>query len=99
MQEMNTIPKCPDPRTHGGAYILAHDEGLAQRVHFLVVTILPGIAFAIAVGETVAGNLKPWEVTLALVMFGATMSGITVRFHRFLTHRSLQTGPVIYWVG
>jgi stearoyl-CoA desaturase (Delta-9 desaturase) len=35
------------------------------------------------------------EITLFLVLYVLTGFGITVGFHRFLTHRSFETGPVL----
>ncbi len=94
-EEENLQPQASHPARDGGIYILAQDGGLAQRVHSVAMIALPTLAFLIAVGEVVAGDLKSWEVVLALLMYCAGMLGITVGFHRFLSHRAFQTGPVI----
>lgn len=97
---MNKTPEtiqqqAADLPADGGVYILAHDGGWAQRIPYIAVTVLPAIAVLIAADEVAAGNLKPWQIVLALVMYGASMSGITIGFHRLLTHRSFRTPPAI----
>ena len=91
----NFQQQASDLPADGGVYILAHDGGWSQRVPAIAVSVLPSLAFLIAVGEVVAGDVKSWEVVLALLMYSASMLGVTVGFHRLLTHRAFQTGAVI----
>jgi len=58
-----------------------------------LVTIIPFIAVVVA-GWQVWGSALNWtDVVLFVVMYFFTGLGITVGFHRLLTHRSFKTSP------
>ena len=69
----------------------AGGPGLAHQLTNLVAIVLPLAAFVLA-AVMLWGRLVEWIdlVTLA-VAYGATCLGITVGFHRLLTHRSFQS--------
>jgi stearoyl-CoA desaturase (delta-9 desaturase) len=58
------------------------------------VTVLPFVGLAIAGWQTWNELLQWRDVFIFLVVYFATGLGVTVGFHRLLTHRSFKTGPV-----
>jgi stearoyl-CoA desaturase (Delta-9 desaturase) len=56
-----------------------------------VVTILPVIALAVACWQAWAHLLRWSDLIVFLVMYAVTGLGVTVGFHRHLTHRSFAT--------
>ena len=87
----------------------------AHRIANLAAVVLPFVAFLaalVAAVEQVGGLARPG---ILLVMYAFTCFGITIGYHRLLTHRSFETyagpgafavlgtmaveGPVITWVA
>jgi stearoyl-CoA desaturase (delta-9 desaturase) len=66
-----------------------------QRIHAGAILLLPTLAVVAAVLQTAGGATELWEPALALVFYLATMSGITVGFHRLFAHRSFRTGRAL----
>ncbi|QEC46216.1 acyl-CoA desaturase [Baekduia soli] len=63
----------------------------AQRTTNLVAVILPFVAFVVAI-VLLWNRLVGWhDLVLLVVMYVPTALGITVGFHRLLTHRAFQT--------
>ena len=62
----------------------------AQRYFALPTIIVPAIGLATAVFEVAQGTAGSFEIVLLSVTYVITMAGITVGFHRYLTHRSFQ---------
>jgi len=60
-----------------------------------LVTALPAAALGIAVWQSWAGLLHWSDVGVFMIMYLLTVCGVTVGFHRLLTHRSFKTGPVV----
>jgi stearoyl-CoA desaturase (Delta-9 desaturase) len=59
------------------------------------VTVIPFIALGV-VGWQVWNDLLRWsDVTVFLIMYVLTGLGVTVGFHRHLTHRSFKTSPAL----
>jgi stearoyl-CoA desaturase (delta-9 desaturase) len=59
------------------------------------ITVLPLLALGV-VGWQVWGGLLHWhDVVVFLIMYGLTGLGITVGFHRMLTHRGFETSPAL----
>ena len=67
----------------------------ADRIATGTVTAVPFIGLGLVVWQTWASALHPSDFAVFAVMYLATGLGITVGFHRLLTHRSFQTKP---WV-
>jgi stearoyl-CoA desaturase (Delta-9 desaturase) len=55
------------------------------------VTVLPFIGLGVAAWQTWNDLLHPRDVVIFFVMYGLTAGGVTVGFHRHLTHRSFST--------
>jgi stearoyl-CoA desaturase (Delta-9 desaturase) len=64
-----------------------------DRIATGLVTALPVVGFGVAVWQAWGGVLRWHDVVAFFVMYYATGLGITVGFHRLLTHRSFKTGP------
>jgi len=65
---------------------------LLDRVASAVVTAVPPIMVAVGMWFGWTGNLLDWkEVVILVVTYLAIGTGVTVGFHRLLTHRSFKT--------
>jgi stearoyl-CoA desaturase (Delta-9 desaturase) len=60
-----------------------------------LVTVLPVLALGVAVWQAWGGWLQMSDVLVFLILYVLTGLGVTVGFHRLLTHRSFKTGPVV----
>jgi stearoyl-CoA desaturase (delta-9 desaturase) len=60
-----------------------------------LVTAVPVAALAAAVWQAWDGLLRPSDLIVFAVVYVLTGLGVTVGFHRLLTHRSFKTGPVV----
>jgi stearoyl-CoA desaturase (Delta-9 desaturase) len=70
-------------------------HGLAHQVTNVVAIVLPLAAFVLAL-VMLWGRLVEWiDVAILAVAYLATCLGITVGFHRLLTHRSFETYPAV----
>jgi stearoyl-CoA desaturase (Delta-9 desaturase) len=71
---------------------------LAKLMTLIWVFLLPGFG-AIAAVVTIAQNqVRPIHLVLLLVGWVATGLGVTVGYHRLLTHQSFETHPVIKFI-
>jgi stearoyl-CoA desaturase (Delta-9 desaturase) len=69
--------------------------GTAHQVTNVVAIVLPFAGVALAV-VLLWGRVVAWiDVVVLVVGYAATCLGITVGFHRLLTHRSFRTYPVV----
>jgi stearoyl-CoA desaturase (delta-9 desaturase) len=59
------------------------------------VTALPMLALGVVVWQAWADLLRWSDVAVFLILYLLTGLGVTVGFHRLLTHRSFSTGPVL----
>src|SRR3954452_15103446 len=60
-----------------------------------LVTVLPVFALGFAVWQAWDGLLRPSDLIVFGIVYLLTGLGVTVGFHRLLTHRSFKTGPVV----
>jgi stearoyl-CoA desaturase (delta-9 desaturase) len=69
---------------------------LVDRVASGVVTAVPPLMLAVGMWFGWAGNLLDWRDILVLVVSYVVIgTGVTVGFHRLLTHRSFKTSPLM----
>ncbi len=69
---------------------------LVDRIASAVVTAVPPIIVLIAMYFGWMGNLLNWQDILVLVVcYVGIGAGVTVGFHRLLTHRSFKTRPLV----
>jgi stearoyl-CoA desaturase (Delta-9 desaturase) len=57
--------------------------------------VVPVFALGVAVWQAWGGWLHLSDVLVFLILYVLTGLGVTVGFHRLLTHRSFKTGPVV----
>src|SRR3954453_335031 len=60
-----------------------------------LVPVLPILALGVAVWWSWEGLLHPSDLIVFAILYALTGLGVTVGFHRLLTHRSFKTGPVV----
>jgi stearoyl-CoA desaturase (delta-9 desaturase) len=67
----------------------------ADRIATAAITVLPFIALGV-VGWQLWNDLLHWsDVFVFVIMYLLTGLGVTVGFHRYLTHRSFKTGKTV----
>jgi stearoyl-CoA desaturase (Delta-9 desaturase) len=71
----------------------SHDR--ADRVATAIVTLLPLVALAIVAPLAWGGLLRWYDLVVFALCYIPTGLGITVGFHRLLTHRAFNTSPAI----
>jgi stearoyl-CoA desaturase (delta-9 desaturase) len=62
-----------------------------DRVITAIVTAVPVIGLAFACWQAWEGLLRPSDIAVFAILYIATALGVTVGFHRLLTHRSFKT--------
>jgi stearoyl-CoA desaturase (delta-9 desaturase) len=67
----------------------------AQTLHATSIVVLPAVAVVLAALDVRSGRVHAWLPTLALTLFALTMMGVTVGFHRLLSHRAFQTTEAV----
>lgn len=68
---------------------------LAFRAAVLVVVVTPLLAVVVAIGMLWQRVVTLTDVVLLLVMYSLVAFGVTVGYHRMLTHRSFKPHPVV----
>ena len=71
-----------------------HHENFHRTVTGLV-TVLPVLALGAAAWFAWGGLLRASDVIVFVILYALTGLGVTVGFHRLLTHRSFKTGSVV----
>jgi stearoyl-CoA desaturase (delta-9 desaturase) len=80
-----------DPPARAAAEVRPVSTPVVDRLASAVVTAVPPIMVAIGMAFGWIGNLLQWQDLLILVLFYMGVgTGITVGFHRLLTHRSFK---------
>jgi stearoyl-CoA desaturase (Delta-9 desaturase) len=81
----------PDPRPPVAGDVQPVEHETRDRIITALITILPFIALGVA-GWQVWAELLGWnDVIVFLIMYAVTGLGVTVGFHRHLTHRAFAT--------
>src|SRR3954451_18377921 len=71
-----------------------HHEALHRTITGLI-TVLPVLALAAAAWRSWDGLLRASDVVVFAILYALTGLGVTMGFHRLLTHRSFKTRPVV----
>lgn len=82
------------PTSTSAIYVPGRTGGL-RVAHAAAILVLPAIAVVIAASRVVSGEVQVWQPVLAVALYVATMTGITVGFHRLLAHRAFQAGKPV----
>ena len=62
-----------------------------------IVVVIPFVAFVVALTTLWNDFVGPLDLAIGLVMYLLTILGITIGYHRYLTHRAFATSkPVEY---
>src|SRR3954453_9471720 len=83
------------PATLGSADVEPVQHEAGDRTITGLVTVLPILALGVAVWWSWEGLLHPSDLIVFAILYALTGLGVTVGFHRLLTHRSFKTGPVV----
>jgi stearoyl-CoA desaturase (Delta-9 desaturase) len=86
---MTAEPRAPVPEVEP----VEHET--RDRVITGVVTLLPAVALAVACWQTWSHLLRWHDLVVFLLMYVITGLGVTVGFHRHLTHRSFATSGAL----
>src|SRR3954449_3310133 len=69
----------------------------AVRITNILVVVLPFLAFVVALATLWNEFVSPRDLAIGFVMYAITILGVTIGFHRYLTHRAFATSkPVEY---
>jgi len=69
----------------------------AVRITNVLVVAVPFVAFVVALATLWNRLVGPLDLAIGFVMYVLTILGVTIGFHRYLTHRAFQTSkPVEY---
>jgi stearoyl-CoA desaturase (delta-9 desaturase) len=71
------------------------EHELRDRIITGLVTGLPMLGLAAAVWQAWNGLLRPSDAAVFLIAYVLTGLGVTVGFHRLLTHRSFKAAPLV----
>ena len=85
---VNSYPEVDDPR-----FSITVEQGklrLPQFVHAVAIAVLPLAAIGVAVPVVMRYGISGMDIGLLLVMFAATILGITCGYHRLFSHRSFE---------
>jgi stearoyl-CoA desaturase (delta-9 desaturase) len=66
-----------------------------DRIATGTVTVVPILALGLVAWQSWNGVLRPGDLGVFAIMYVLTGLGVTVGFHRLLTHRSFKTGRVV----
>ena len=66
-----------------------------DRIITAAITIVPIVGLGVACWQTWQGLLHPSDVAVFVILYLLTGFGVTVGFHRLLTHRSFKTSPAV----
>src|SRR3954447_15929758 len=69
-----------------------------SRAITLIAVIVPFAATILAIVKLWQREVMPVDIVLLIGFYLLTGFGITVGYHRFATHRSFQSGPVVKFV-
>lgn len=66
-----------------------------EKAGILIAVIGPLVGVVVAIVQLWQRMVTPWDLALLLWFYTATGMGITVGFHRMLTHRSFEAHPAV----
>ena len=92
MEAASSVGALPRP---GPADIQPVQHETADRAITGLVTGLPVLCLGLAVWQAWNGLLRPGDLLVFLIVYVLTGLGVTVGFHRLLTHRSFKATPLV----
>src|SRR4051812_23694896 len=91
--EAATVPAAAAGPSPGDVQPVAHES--LDRTLTGLITALPMLALAVAVWRSWDGALHASDAVVFVILYAWTGLGVTVGFHRLLTHRSFKTGRAV----
>jgi stearoyl-CoA desaturase (Delta-9 desaturase) len=88
------LPSAPESSA-GPADVEPVEHEMPHRTITGLVTGLPVLALGAAVWQAWDGLLRPGDLVVFSIVYVLTGVGVTVGFHRLLTHRSFKAGPLV----
>src|SRR5215212_4453434 len=70
----------------------------AVRITNILVVVLPFIAFFVALATLWNEFVSPRDLVIGFVMYALTLLGVTIGFHRYLTHHAFRTSKPVEYV-
>jgi stearoyl-CoA desaturase (Delta-9 desaturase) len=70
----------------------------AVRIANIAVVVIPFVAFAVALATLWNEFVSPRDLVIGFVMYALTLLGVTIGFHRYLTHRAFQTSKAVEYI-
>src|SRR5215208_6359147 len=70
----------------------------AVRITNILVVVLPFIAFFVALATLWNEFVSPRDLIIGFVMYALTLLGVTIGFHRYLTHHAFRTSKPVEYV-
>jgi stearoyl-CoA desaturase (delta-9 desaturase) len=96
MRQMTALEPLLDPSTLDGEPVEAPEQKTwGQQVLLSIFLVLPFAALAAAVPLAWGGWMSWRDVVLAAVFYAISGLGVTVGFHRYLTHRGFSAGRTV----
>jgi stearoyl-CoA desaturase (Delta-9 desaturase) len=83
----------PAPQVRAGKPTLQVPSGRIERASTVLITVLPALLVAVAAWQAWNHSLDLLDVVIFFVLYVPIGLGVTVGFHRLLTHRSFKTAP------
>jgi stearoyl-CoA desaturase (Delta-9 desaturase) len=70
----------------------------AVRIANIAVVVIPFVAFAVALATLWNKFVSPRDLVIGFAMYALTLLGVTIGFHRYLTHRAFQTSKAVEYI-
>lgn len=80
---------------HLETYHLRRPLNWKEKAYSLVIVLIPAIAFVFSVLSGMLFDIHLGTLVLFLICYTATVFGVTVGFHRLITHRSFKTTRLV----
>jgi len=91
--ETATPPQSATPTPRTDVQPVAHEW--VNRTFVVLMTVIPILLLGVAAWQTWNSLLRWHDVVVFLTVYLVTILGVTIGFHRLLTHRAFKTGPVL----
>ncbi len=91
--ETATPPESATPTPRTDVQPVAHEW--VNRTFVVLMTVIPILLLGVAAWQTWNSLLRWHDVVVFLTVYLLTILGVTIGFHRLLTHRAFKTGPVL----
>jgi stearoyl-CoA desaturase (Delta-9 desaturase) len=93
MERPHVESRTPEKRPTPGVTLLDERQARFQRRSILVITVLPFLGFIVAAWSLWGRGLSVVDAGVFLFMYVFTGLGVTIGFHRCLTHGSFESHP------